>query len=276
LREGDATRDKAQTEGVTVQTNGPIDALPLWALFIFILLVVLLSVEFGYRLGKYRRNRREEEKEAPLGTMVGAELGLLAFILAFTFGLAAARFDTRRQVLLDEANAIGTTYLRAGMLPERGEEVRRLLRDYVNARLEAIQPGKLAEGIRRSENIQQQVWTEAETVGNKNPNSIVVGLFVQSLNEMIDLHAKRLQAGLRNRIPGAIWLSLFAVAALSLATMGYHAGLSGTRRSLAIIAVAVTFSVVIELIADLDRPQEGVLRVSQQALLDVQRSMNPP
>jgi hypothetical protein len=259
-----------------MQTNGPIDALPLWALFISILLVVLLSVEFGYRLGKYRRSRREEEKEAPLGTMVGAMLGLLAFILAFTFGLAAARFDTRRQVLLDEANAIGTTYLRAGMLPERGDEIRRLLRDYVSTRLQAVQRGKLGEGILRSENIQQQVWTEAEAVAQKNPNSIVVGLFVQSLNETIDLHAKRVQAGLRSRIPGAIWLGLFAVAALSLATMGYHAGLSGTRRSLAIVAVAVTFSVVIELIADLDRPQEGVLRISQQALLDVQRSMNPP
>ena len=150
---------------IVVQTNGPIDALPLWVLFIFILLVVLLSVEFGYRLGKYRRRRREEEKEAPLGTMVGAELGLLAFILAFTFGLAAARFDTRRQVLLDEANAIGTTYLRAGMLPERGEQIRDLLRDYVAVRLEAVQPGKLSEGIRRSEDIQQKVWTEAETVG---------------------------------------------------------------------------------------------------------------
>ena len=178
--------------------------------------------------------------------------------------------------MLDEANAIGTTYLRAGMLPERGEEVRRLLRDYVNTRLEAVQSGRVTEGIQRSEAIQQQVWTEAETVAQENPNSIAVGLFVQTLNELIDLHAKRVQAGLRSRIPGAIWLGLFAVAALSLASMGYHAGLSGTRRSLAIVAVAFTFSVVIELIADLDRPREGVLRVSQQALLDVQRSMNPP
>jgi hypothetical protein len=258
-----------------MQSDGPLDTLPLWAVFIFILLVVLLSVEFGYRLGKYRRSRREGEKEAPLGTMVGATLGLFAFILAFTFGLAASRFDTRRQLLLDEANAIGTTYLRAGMLPERGEEVRRLLRDYVAARLEAVQPGKLAEGIRRSENAQQQVWTEAEVIAEKNPNSIIVGLFVQSLNEMIDLHAKRVQAAMRSRIPGAIWLGLFAVAVLSLAAMGYLEGLSGTRRSLAVIAVAIAFSVVIELIADLDRPQEGVLRVSQQALLDVQRSMNP-
>ena len=259
-----------------MENNGPLDALPLWALFIAILLVVLLSIEFGYRLGKYRRSRREEEKEAPLGTMVGATLGLLALVLAFTFGLAAARFETRRQVLLDEANAIETTYLRSGMLPERGEEIRRLLREYVGVRLEAVQSGKVAEGIQQSEDIQQKVWTEAENVGQKNPNSIMVGLFVQSLNEMIDLHAKRVQAALRSRIPGPIWLGLFAVAALSLATMGYHAGLSGTRRSLAIVAVAVTFSVVIELIADLDRPQEGVLRISQQALLDVQRSMNAP
>lgn len=255
---------------------GPIDSLPLWALFILILLVVLLSVEFGYRLGKYRRSRREEEKEAPLGTMVGATLGLLAFVLAFTFGLAAQRFDTRRQVLLDEANAIGTTYLRAGMLPERGQEVRDLLRDYVAARLDAVKPGKLDEGLRRSEEIQQKVWTAAETVGNKNPNSIAVGLFVQSVNQMIDLHAARMQAGIRSRIPTAIWVGLLTVAVLSLMAMGYFEGLTGTRRSLAVFAVAIAFSVVIELIADLDRPQEGVLRISQQALLDVQRSMNPP
>src|SRR5499427_2024896 len=136
-----------------MQNNGILDSLPLWGLFVVILLVVLLSVEFGYRLGKYRRSRSEQEKEAPVGTMVGATLGLLAFILAFTFGLAAARFDTRRQVLLEEANAIGTTYLRAGILPERGQEIRTLLRDYVAARLEAVQSGKLAEGIRRSEDI---------------------------------------------------------------------------------------------------------------------------
>src|SRR5262245_22994373 len=259
-----------------MQSNGPLDALPLWGIFIVILLIVLLAVEFGYRLGKYRRSHHETEKEAPLGTMVGATLGLLAFILAFTFGLAASRFDNRRQLLLDEANSIGTTYLRAGMLPAGGQQVRDILREYVSARLEAVQPGNLAGGIRRSEDIQQKVWTEAETVGNKTPNPIVVGLFIQSLNQMIDLHAERLQAGLRSRIPGAIWLGLFAVAALSLATMGYHAGLSGTRRSLAIVAVAVTFAVVIELIADLDRPQEGILRVSQQALLDVQRSMHSP
>lgn len=253
-----------------------LDALPLGGLFVAILLVVLLSVECGYRLGKYRRSRHELEKEAPVGTMVGAVLGLLAFILAFTFGLAAARFDNKRQVLLDEANAIGTTYLRAGILPERSEQIRALLRDYVDTRLGAVRSGNIAEGIRQSESIQQKLWAEAQAVGEKNPNSIVVGLFVQSVNEVIDLHAKRVQAELGGRIPGAIWVGLFAVAALSLAAMGYQAGLTGTRRSLAVLAVAVAFSVVIELIADLDRSREGLLKIGQHALIDVQRSMNAP
>jgi hypothetical protein len=152
-----------------MENNALIDALPLWGLFIAILGVVLISVECGYRLGKFRLSRREQEKEAPVGTMVGATLGLLAFILAFTFALASSRFDNRRQLLLDEANALGTTYLRAGMLPEWGEEVRRLLRDYIGHRLDAVRSGDVTEGIRRSENIQQQVWTEARDRRTEKP-----------------------------------------------------------------------------------------------------------
>ena len=132
---------------------------------------------------------------------------------------------------------------------------------------------KIAEGIRRSEQLQDQLWAQTVTLGERNPTSIVVGLFVKSLNEVIDLHAKRVTAGVRNRIPGAIWLALLAVAVLALAAVGYHVGLAGTNRSLAQVAVALTFSVVIGLIADLDRPQEGTLTVSQQALVDLRQSM---
>ena len=107
-----------------MQIYGPLDALPLWGFFVAVLFLVLLSVEGGYRLGQYRRRRSEQELEAPVGAMVGATLGLLAFMLAFTFGSAADRFDSRKQLLLDEANAIGTAYLRAGMLPDRRQEIR--------------------------------------------------------------------------------------------------------------------------------------------------------
>jgi hypothetical protein len=261
---------------MVTQSTTVLDVLPLWGLFLLIVLLVLTAIEGGYRLGDYGRGRPDREKDAPVGAMVGAMLGLLAFMLAFTFGMAASRFDTRKQLVLDEANAIGTTYLRAAMLPERGDEIRALLRSYVDTRLEAVQSGRVAEQILQSEATQGKLWLAATAVGLQHPDSIVVGLFVQSLNEVIDLHAKRVTAGLRNRIPGAVWAALLTIAALSMAAMGYHAGLVGTTRSLAIIVVAVTFSSVIALIADLDRPQEGTLTVSQQALIDVRQSMNPP
>jgi hypothetical protein len=241
------------------------------------LLGVLLSVEVGYRLGRFRRKCSEQEKEAPVGAMVGATLGLFALLLAFTFGLAAARFDARRQVLLDEANAIGTTYLRAELLSEPHREVvRQLLREYVDVRLKGVRTGMIEQAVGRSEELHAQLWAQAVAVGDKNPNSIVVGLFIQSLNEVIDLHSKRVMVGLRSRIPGPIWSILYAVAVLTLAAMGYHGGLAGTSRSLALLAVAFTFSAVMWLIADLDRPGEGALKASQQALIDLRSSMNPP
>src|SRR4029077_19796645 len=171
------------------------------------------------------------EKEAPVGAMVGSVLGLLAFMLAFTFGMAASRFDTRKQLVLDEANAIGTTYLRTAMLPERRDEIRALLRSYVDARLEAVRSGRVAARVLKSEDMQNKLWSAATAVGLQHPDSIIVGLFVESLNQVIDLHAKRVTAGLRNRIPGTIWMVLLTIATLSLAAMGYHGGLVGTTRS---------------------------------------------
>ncbi|RZJ84555.1 MAG: hypothetical protein EOO64_03510 [Massilia sp.] len=250
----------------------PLDLVPLWVLLISIVLMVLLSVEGGYRLGRLRA-RQTHEMEMPVGEMVASTLGLLAFILGFTFGLAASRFDAKRQLLVDEANAIGTTYLRAEMLPEGRDGIQVLLREYVDVRLEAIKPDKLARSIRRSEELQRKLWDLTVPIAKNNPDSIVVGLFVQSLNEAIDLHTKRLTAALRNRIPFAIWAALYGISVFSFAAMGYHSGLTGTSRSLVIIFVACAFSVVIVLIADLDRSQEGMLTVSPQALIDLRQSM---
>jgi hypothetical protein len=254
----------------------PLDALPLGGVFVAVFLLILTCVEIGHRLGKYRRSRSDREKEAPVGAMVGATLGLLAFTLAFTFGMAATRYDARKQLVLDEANAIGTTYLRTRMLPDRRDEISGLLRNYVDVRLEAVSSGtvtSVTEGLRRSESLQEQMWAHAVALGENNPNSIVVGLFIQSLNEVIDLHSKRVTASLRNRIPGPIWTALFSIAALSFAAMGYQNGLAGTSRSIVEIVVILTFSALIVLIADLDRPQQGALIVSQQALVDLQQSM---
>jgi hypothetical protein len=251
----------------------PLDRVPLWALFLLVCALSGTGLEGGYRLGRWRHARTAEEKEAPVGAMVGTILGLLAFMLAFTFGLAASRFEARRQAVLEEANAIGTAHLRTQLLPEpqRGESGR-LLRQYVDARLLATEEGRMAEGIARSEELHLLLWAAAVTAAERQPGPIT-GLYIQSLNEMIDLHARRVQVGLRSRIPVGIWTGLLTLTLLGMASVGYHSGLAATRRSPAMLGLVLALAGVLYLIADLDRGHEGLLKVGQQAMIDVQRSM---
>jgi hypothetical protein len=265
---------KVTAETLRMITAAPLDFIPVWVLFLATLALVLVSVEIGHRLGSYRRVKPDHENEGPVGAMVGATLGLLAFLLAFTFSLAASRFDTRKDLVLEEANAIGTTYLRAAMLPEGRDEIRSLLRQYVEIRTD-LSRTTVDEVRRRSEELQNQVWDHATVVARRNPNPLVA-LFVASLNETIDVHGKRVHAITQNRIPAAIWGALYLVSVLALASMGYHAGVVGRHRPLAVFAVAIAFSAVLGLIADLDRPGEGLLRVSQQAMVDLRASMTEP
>jgi hypothetical protein len=250
-----------------------LDVIPLWGLFLGSCAIAGLAMEGGYRLGKWRHTHDPDEKDAPVGAMVGSVLALLAFMLAFTFSLAASRFDARRQAVLEEANAIGTAYLRTRLLPDRQRaETAKLLREYVDVRMRAIQEGKIAEAVARSEEVHEQLWSQATAAAAKSPTPIT-GLFVQSLNEVIDLHAKRVMVGLRSRIPLSIWCGLFALAIVGMASMGYQAGLSATRRSPAMLLLVLAFAVVLFMVADLDRGQEGFLKVNQAAMTDLQRSM---
>lgn len=253
----------------------PIDIIPLWSFLGLTVLLVLAMVEVGFRVGRWRSQRTEHEQETPVGAIVGAILGLLAFLLAFTFSLAAARYDIRRELVLSEANAIGTTYLRAEMIPEpQRAAARRLLQQYVDQRLAAVDPDQRAAALARSEELHMELWAQAVAAAEKNPNPIT-GLFIQSLNEVIDLHAKRLMLGVRNRIPFTIWLALYGAAILGMMGVGYQSGLSGANRTLATLILAIAFSLVLWLIADLDRPQEGLLKVSQQTMIDLRKSMAP-
>jgi hypothetical protein len=251
------------------------DVLPLWAVFLAQLVGGWVVLEAGYRAGRWRHARTTEEKDAPVSAMVAAILGLVAFMLAFTFGLAASRFDAKRQTVLEEANAIGTTYLRTRLLPEpQKSETAKLLRDYVDVRVRAVQEGNIAEAITQSEKLQELIWQQAVAAADKDHGSIMTGLFVQSLNEMIDVHAKRMLTGLRSRIPITIWFGLFALSALGICSMGYQAGLSATSHSPAMMALVVAFAGVLFLIVDLDRGREGFLTVDQTAMTDLQRSMH--
>jgi uncharacterized membrane protein len=250
-----------------------LDLVPIPVLFPLTVVFALVAVEAGRWLGQ-RRKESGTEPEASIGASVGATLGLLAFVLAFTFGMAADRSNTRREQVVEDANAIGTTYLRTYLLPDPpASEMRKQLREYVDVRVKAAtNPETLLASLARSEELQGMLWRQAATIGTQQPNPATTGLFIEALNNMIDVHGTRV-AAVNNRISGTIWFFAFLTTAVGMLSMGYQAGVSGSRRTVAVLGLTIAFAGVIMLIADLDRPQEGFLRVSQQSMIDLQRSM---
>lgn len=249
--------------------------LPLWAIFCVIVAVSLLAVELGFRLARRLNRGEKNDAKEDVGGIVGALLGLLAFILAFSFSITTNRFDTRKQLVLDEANAISTTYLRAGMLPQpQGAAIRNLLEEYVDIRVSvAAEPSKIVEKIAQSENIHGLLWSQAESMVNEEMDSEIRSLFISSLNEVIVLHASRKTVALIYRIPAFIWLSLHLLMAASMFGTGYLMGASSVRRPFAIPILVSAFALVIIMIAAMDRPEEKMFQVSQQPLIEVLEMM---
>jgi hypothetical protein len=209
--------------------------------------------------------------------MVSSTLALLAFILAFTFNIAVNRFDDRRVAVLDEANAIGTTYLRAEFFEEPARErIKKLLREYVRVRVNGISDSDTsAQVVSQSESIQDKLWLEASVLARQHTNPIC-GLFISSLNEVIDLHAKRVTLSLHTRVPAPVWFTLLAVSGLAMVGLGYYCGLVGTRSWTEAGILIATFGVVMWLVADLDRPSAGLVRVDEQPMIELNKKLGPP
>ena len=254
-------------------THQPLDDIPVFLFVALFVLANLVAYEVGFRVGMWSKRRDPDGDEGPTGMIVGSILALMAFLLAITMGMAGDRFDTRRGLVLAEANALGTTYLRAGYLPEAASaEMQELVIEYVPLRIAPSDQAQLAANIQRSEELQAEMWAIAEEVA-RTDGSDVTALFIESLNDVIDLHTSRVVAGIYARVPATIlWLLVIGVI-ISLALVGYSAGL-GRKRSPAIALVLVLFlGAVIWLVVDLDRPREGLIQVSQQPLIDLQQRL---
>jgi hypothetical protein len=256
-----------------------IDSVPLLVLFIGTIIVVMLAIEAGYRLGRAAHGRSDEEKESSVSAMAGTILGLGAFMLAFTFGIVAERYDARRGLVRDDAIAIRTAWQRADFLPEpdRAESVE-LLRAYVDARLgfaseRALEPERVRSFLAETQRMQDRLWAMAVENARKDMNSDVAALYIESLNEIVGIHAARTSVGIQSRVPGEIWLVLYSVTILGMMAVGYQTGIAGSNRSMARPILALSFALVFALIASLDRPDGGVLRVTQQPLIDLRDAM---
>lgn len=251
-------------------TTQLLDPLPIVGVFLVFAVVSLGAFEIGYRVGVWWQRHTPDEKEGPTGMLVGSLLALLAFLLAVTMGMASDRFDTRRNLVLSEANSIGTTYLRAGYLPEpAATEIRALLREYVPLRLNIADRAQFLANQARSTQIQNEIWAKTEVLARETPDSEVLGLFISTLNDTIDLQEARITAIVTARVPETILLLLFVGEALTMSMVGYSAGLSRSRSVLTALVLVLVLGAVLTIVVDLDRPRDGFLQVSQQPLLDV-------
>jgi len=257
-----------------VQGSAFFDSLSIWWIFVITLLLSMLSVEVGYRWARYKQVRVRREKEAPVGAMVAATLALLAFLLAFTYSMSVEALQARKQALVDEANAIQTTYLRACLIPEpQSTHVRKILRAYVEERLQwtGVENGQQNLSSKR---MHCRLWMQAMAVGRGNPDSEVAALFIESVNNVIDIHTQRVVARQQSRIPGTFWIVTYVIAIIAHASIGYHGGVARTTRSPVTLAVAIAFTAVIVLNVDIDRPGEGWVNVNQRIMVDLRNWMS--
>jgi hypothetical protein len=238
------------------------------ALFVFV-------TEAGFRFGRWRATP-ERTREGQVGPTLGGLVGLLGLLLAFTFGMAGSRFDLRRQLLVEQAGLIKTAYLRADLLPEaqRGE-AHDLLRRYADVLLEAATSEKSADALIASQPALDRLWSIGTAVAKESPTAIS-GLFLQSVNDVINMQAKRISLGWHNPLPTVILGALYVVIMLVLGVIGFEGGISGRHRPVSSVALGITLAAVVLLIVDLDRPQEGLLRNSQKPLIDLRAQMTPP
>lgn len=256
-----------------------LEAFPLWAILLGSSAAFLVAAEAGYRLGSWRKASASASTLADLGITMGGLLGLLGLLLAFTFGMAGARHDDRKLLVIEEANALGTAWLRTDLIPDpMRTQAREALRAYTQLRVGIAARGDREEAERllaRAEQLQGPLWNAAVAAAGAAP-SPATSLFVSAVNEVIDMHGRRVARGLRNPIPPIILATLYAVSLLVVLALGFSRGLSGDRNAVATTLLAVILAVVLGLILDLDRPAGGALRVSQQSMEDVLRSMSPP
>ena len=249
----------------------------------FLICLVLMGVllgaeEFGFRIKGRLGAGPDNIEKADIALIVGAVLTLLGLLLGFTYAMSEGRYETRRELVVEEANAIGTTYLRARALPEpRSSQIQELLRQYAALRVEIGSmtddtPAKIIEMDNRSKQLHSSIWSHAAALARENPNPII-SIFLQSLNEMIDLHSKRL-AAFRNRVHFPIYVVLFFVSIITLWLVGYYFGRPRKRARFLTMILVLLVTIVMWLIMDLDQPVRGAIRASQQSLIDLYQDLS--
>lgn len=252
--------------------------LSTWELWLIIAGIILGFVVLGYLAGRLLRVHVETLRE-PVGVVQGALLAIVGLVLAFGLSLALGRYDSRRAAVVDDANTIGTTYLRAQTLsePTRSRSLA-LLKRYTDASLQLSRAvpttGKFRQTIAKEDGLQRQLWGLAGNALEGAPQASAPRLYVETLNEMIDQQTVRV-AALNNRIPNAVLtLEVFGTA-IAFGLLALYTAMHGRGATTVFLAGALV-TVLLLIIFDLDRPTRGLIRIPDGPLIALRASMAAP
>ena len=248
------------------------DYISVELLFVLTVLVMLLMLEVGFRFGGVNKPKKVKAQTAQVRALMGATLGLLAFMLAFTFATAQDHFESRIQLQVDEALVLKKAFMQADRFSEPTRSgIRASLMEYTDGRAELRKAVRTRdrtlnfELLNRSEEIQLELWTEArqyEALSQAGlEESSAAGGFMSMVLSLMELQTRRVEAALVNRIPVVIWLTLYFTAIMSMIVVGYQAGLTEKRSPVATFSLALAFSAVMMLIMDLDRPLQSLFEL---------------
>ena len=258
-------------------TDKLVDPVPIGVLFVLFAIFSLACYEVGFRIGRWWQRRMPGEQEGPTDMLVGSLLALMAFLLAVTMGMASDRFDGRRAIVLAEANAMTAAFLQADYLPEPAAgQMKELVREYVPLRISPADLSQLRPNLERASVVRDEMWAIQKEAMRSGYSPDLLSSLGGTLTELATLNETRVVSGLYTRVPETVMFLLLFGSALSLGMVGYSAGLRERRSVITAVVLVVAMGAVLMLVVDLDRPQEGLINVSQQAILDVQEWVGPP
>ena len=238
-----------------------------------LLVATVLAGEIGCLAGRRKHPSSDEARRRTVGSVVGSLLGLLALLISFTFAMAAGRYDTRRQLVVSDANALGGLYLQSSLLPDPPRKAfKQLLRQYVDLRAQVAllhhdtSDAETAQTTAQSEKIYEQMWKLIQTAAEAQPPSPVADDMLKRLIEVASIYRERIFSW-EGRVPDPVtWLLLFG-AVLAVAVIGLYGGLANHRGLPPRIAVTLLLCGTIYVVLDLDKPHQGIMRVSQSPVL---------
>lgn len=226
---------------------------------------LLLCLEIGYRIARYSSRKNAELTYEGVGVIEAAVFALLGLLLGFSFAGAMSRLDARRQLIVQEVNAIGTAYLRLDLLPAADQpEMRDLFRKYLDTRLRAYEKLPDLEAtdreLERASQISKEIWTRAVSYSAADPSHDTARLLLPALNEMIDVTTGRTLA-IHTHLPALIFFLLTTVSLLSGLLAGYAMQKRRRRSLLHMVLYAAAIAATLYVVLDLDYPRHGLIRL---------------